>query len=149
MKAITVLSLMLSLVSIAAQAAPVALLKYSTQNGSVNPMYGTRIDCEILDNETVSIRTIVGDLASYKTKKIKWNDIRNEAVLKSLIVDAESGQYDYPHTMYPIGASVYKYTAGLNGAEFVLLTKVGNTVKVDNTAKSAKRLVAFLNANCK
>lgn len=148
--ALTFLSLTLTLIAVSAQAAPAPLLQYTSENGSVNPMYGTRASCLLLSDGTVQTRVIVGDIATGGTKKMKFKGVPNITVLKSLVAEASLGMVvDRKTGPIPMGGTTGTFVGYKKANQtFGLRTEIGSVLLRTNTSPVTARLVEFIRVNC-
>ncbi|MBS1957850.1 MAG: hypothetical protein JST80_00115 [Bdellovibrionales bacterium] len=136
-------------ISASAFAEPVVdYLSVSSRSGTVNPMYATSKNCTIRSDGTVSIRTIVGDIANGKTKKVVWKGIPNDTVLQSLIVESSKGQVVVAHQIPPVGGGKTAYVSHMKGKTIALKVTIGGSLQTINTSAATERLVKFVDVNC-
>ena len=127
------------------------LLSLVQTNGTVAPAFQRTTVCNINTSEvTTSTTGPALDFPYTLHKKVKFSsEIPNDAVLKSLIFEAAQFPTDIHPS--PVGGPMTFYKANLPGSHKVLELKglTGLGVFQENHSPSAKKLVRFINMNCK
>ena len=127
------------------------LLSYYEASGFVAPQHRFSRSCEIYSDHVV--RTNQGassEQTQPESTQVVWTArVPNVQTIINLLVEASSGEVRTDSPMMDAGIRTYKgFVPGFERTKETILRSIGGVNK-ENTSLAAKRLVKFLDRNCK